>query len=487
MGVPQRQPPSRSLSSSGTLSQRPPNQRSLSSQYIPTSPVRNNSGDFSVDPSVASSTAAAGQPASVAQPQYGTPRRGGSRLRLELANDGITHSGFISSPTSTGVHDPSRSMPPISGPASTISNTATPTAARANPNMMADGLEPGEASLLHMTRGVHLADIDNAPLPMPKRRCRFALADSRKAPPAPAPGPAKKDNRPKPYTIEVPPVTPRYLLLNAGFKESQSRSSSSASQAPTGYADFCPWKGDGPEDHFTQSFIQNGYFDKVPIGQAETGSAKGAIFPSLKHKTGLYALSTVFTGLLASRRHNGQITSASTFKPPPRVTLTDTKREAWLKDLANPATSLRKLSRTIPHGIRGKGLLEQCLNKNVPTDRAVWLAKCVGANEIRAFKRKGVNGAVVMGGETKWIRDWTVFVEQFVDSVVSSFGDVEWKSRVNYAYVHCAHCLHSCIVSHLLLSRSFILPTMPCRPVLLLTSSQCSSRHTPVRRALVGS
>lgn len=133
------------------------------------------------------------------------------------------------------------------------------------------------------------------------------------------------------------------------------------------------------------------------------------------------------------RRHSGQITSASTFKPPPRVTLTDTKRELWLKDLANPAISLRRLSRTIPHGIRGRVLLDQCLSKNVPTDRAVWLAKCVGANEIRAFKRKGVNGQFVMGGETKWIRDWTVHIEQFVESVVSAFGEAEWKARVTYA------------------------------------------------------
>ncbi|EMR65784.1 putative rna polymerase i activation mediator protein [Eutypa lata UCREL1] len=105
----------------------------------------------------------------------------------------------------------------------------------------------------------------------------------------------------------------------------------------------------------------------------------------------------------------------------------------WLKDLANPSISLRRLSRTIPHGIRGRVLLDQCLNKNVPTDRAVWLAKCVGANEIRAFKRKGVNGTFVMGGETKWIRDWTVNVEQFVETVSNSFSDDDWKAKVTYA------------------------------------------------------
>lgn len=418
MGVQQRQPPSRSLSGSGTLSQRPAHQRTISSQYLPPSPpVRSNTGDFPpAEPSAANTTSQAGN---VAQTQYGTPRRGGSRLRLELANDGITHSGFVESPTHAGALDPLKSF-------------STPSRITA-PGMPAEAADLGEAGgSPRAARGGHAAENDNPPLPMPRRRCRFALPDQRKNTPAPAPAPAKKDNRPKPYSIEVPAAAPRWSLLNCATKDSQSRSASTAAP-PMGYADFMPWTGDGPEDHFTQSFIQTGYFDKINLGQAETGTGKGAIYPSVKHKTGLYALSTVFTGLLGARRHSGQITSASTFKPPPRVTVTDTKREAWLKDLANPTSSLRRLSRTIPHGIRGKGLLDQCLNKNVPTDRAVWLAKCVGANEVRAFKRKGVNGSVVMGGEAKWIRDWTVFVEQFVDGAVSSFGDPDWKSKVNYA------------------------------------------------------
>ncbi|KAJ8127546.1 hypothetical protein O1611_g6090 [Lasiodiplodia mahajangana] len=201
-----------------------------------------------------------------------------------------------------------------------------------------------------------------------------------------------------------------------------------------GYADFSPWRGGHPEDQFSDNIIRIGYFDKAPAqpGQ-EAASAKATLFPALKHKSGLHTLSTVFTTILNHRRHIGQITSPSTFKPPPRVTLTDTKREAWLKDLANPTIPLRRLSRTIPHGIRGRVLLDQCLNKNVPTDRAVWLAKCVGANEIRAFKRKGVNNTFVMGGEVKWIRDWTLCVEQFVEAIISAFTETDWKAKVTYA------------------------------------------------------
>jgi mediator of RNA polymerase II transcription subunit 12 len=200
-----------------------------------------------------------------------------------------------------------------------------------------------------------------------------------------------------------------------------------------GHADFFPWTGNHPEDQFSEPVIRQGYYDKAQMTQNETGSARPSIFPALKHKSGLQTLSSLFTSVLAQRRSHGQITSASTFKPPPRVTVTDTKREMWLKDLANPTISLRRLSRSIPHGIRGKVLLEQSLSKNIPIGRAVWLAKCVGANELRSFRRKGVSGTFAMGGEAKWIRDFTVCVEQFVESIIGTCGEKDFKARINYA------------------------------------------------------
>jgi mediator of RNA polymerase II transcription subunit 12, fungi type len=339
--------------------------------------------------------------------RYGTtPRRGGSRLKLELANDGIVHAGFSESPqhldhplSANRVFTPSRMMP-VNEPS-----------------------EMGEMSPHHSRAPTAY---DSAPLPMPPRRTRcapsFHVPKPTSSPAAVAS--AKKDAKPKPFVLETPAAAPRYSKM--GRPE------------PCKYADFFPWTGEGPEDKFSEKAIRNGYFDNNGPSaqqqqQSELASAKGPLSPALKHKGGLQTLSTVFTGILNQRRHSGQISSTSTFKPPPRVTLTDTKREVWLKDLANPQISLRRLSRTIPHGIRGKVLLDQCLNKNVPTDRAVWLAKCVGANEIRAFKRKGVNNTFVMGGEAKWIRDWTVFVEQFVDSVANAFAEEDWKAKVTYA------------------------------------------------------
>ncbi|KAH7019927.1 hypothetical protein EDB80DRAFT_870537 [Ilyonectria destructans] len=398
MGV-QPRPPQRTVSSSSLpVQQRPPHPRSLSQQqqpqFLPASPVRKDSSFIDLT----------GESTDGASNRYtSTPRRGGSRLKLELSNEFSGHISVTGSPQSL---TPSR-MLPISDPFET--GTLSPAVSKAS----------------HQ-------DIDNMPLPMPRRRPRGSQPISAPRITTPAPAPPKKDARPKPYTVEIPPLAPRFVPTRHDAP-SRTPVDPFSKGLSSGYADFFPWHGAHHEDEWNGEAITKGTWDKVNLNVPETSSAKLAIFPALKQKSGLNALSTIFMGVLNQRRHRGQINAPSTFKPPPRVTLTDTKREVWLKDLANPAISLRRLSRTIPHGIRGRTLLDQCLNKDVPTERAVWLAKCVGANEIRAFKRKGVNGAFVMGGELKWARDWTVFVEQFVDAVVSGFGESEWKARVTYA------------------------------------------------------
>lgn len=197
-------------------------------------------------------------------------------------------------------------------------------------------------------------------------------------------------------------------------------------------ADFFPWLGNHPEDILSEHAAKQGSYDKTHMPH-ESNTARPSLYSTLKNKSGLQTLSTLFVSAFEKRQAHGRVTASSTFKPPPRVTLTDTKREAWLKDLANPSVPLRRLSRTIPHGIRGKVLLDQCLNKSIPAPRAIWLAKCVGANEIRAFKRKGTSGTFAMGGETKWIKDWTSHVEQFVDGIIETCGKgPDWKSQMTY-------------------------------------------------------
>ena len=152
----------------------------------------------------------------------------------------------------------------------------------------------------------------------------------------------------------------------------------------------------------------------------------------MRYKGGARVLSSFFSRAFDQRQEHVRVPVFSTFKLPPRVTLTDTKKEAWLADLANPDISLRRLSRTIPHGLRGKILLDRCLEKNVPISRVIWLVKCVGANEIRAFKRKGAGAIFVVGGETKWVKDWTGAVEHFVATLMNSCNEPVWRKRMHY-------------------------------------------------------
>ena len=197
-------------------------------------------------------------------------------------------------------------------------------------------------------------------------------------------------------------------------------------------ADFYPWTGHHPEDLLNEVLTKNGFEEKARVAPSDPSTARPSVWSTLKHKSGSQILSSLLINTLDQRQAYGTIIANSTFKPPPRVTLTDTKREAWLRDLANPLIPLRRLSRTIPHGIRGRVLLEHCLTKDIPTDRAVWLARCVGANEIRAFKRKGTGGVFTIGGENKWIKDWTNNIEQFLESIIETVDSPEWKMKINY-------------------------------------------------------
>ncbi|KAJ5116402.1 hypothetical protein N7456_000750 [Penicillium angulare] len=215
-----------------------------------------------------------------------------------------------------------------------------------------------------------------------------------------------------PYQIETPSVAPVLTGNNV--------------------ADFTPWTGSHPEDILNEQTAKQGYYDRTQVSQNESNTARPALYGQLKHRTGLQMLSAVFSTALEKRQTHNTVHAPSTFKPPPRVTLTDNKREAWLRDLANSHVPLRRLSRTIPHGIRGKVLLDQCLGKSIPVGRAIWLAKCVGANEIRAFKRKGTSGALAVGLEAKWVRDWTTSVQQFLENVTSAPKSPGWNTKMIY-------------------------------------------------------
>jgi len=203
-------------------------------------------------------------------------------------------------------------------------------------------------------------------------------------------------------------------------------------------ADYFPWTGKHAEDVINESSVKNGYWDRAPHPpERELNTAKAPLYNAFKHRSGLENLSALFSLVLEQRSKHGALASSSTFRPPPRVTLTEAKRRSWIAELADSDVSLRRLSRTIPQGIRGTSLLDQCLVNTVPTNRAIWFVKCVGANEIRTLKRKGVSPNIAAGAENKWLRDWTTNVEQFLEAAVGQCGSKTWLDDFRYCTQLC--------------------------------------------------
>ncbi|RMD40578.1 hypothetical protein DV735_g4566, partial [Chaetothyriales sp. CBS 134920] len=257
-----------------------------------------------------------------------------------------------------------------------------------------------------------------------------------------------------PTSADYPPLPPRPWRLAPTKKREEDATPTHRARSPvpvpttpdTGYSSegvprfsnqrpigYFAWTGRQLEDNLSAENVKTGYFDRPPNpAEKETNTARVSVYNALKHHQGIETLSTLFSMVLEAKNKFCLITSASTFKPPPRVTLAEAKRRSWIGDLANTNVPLRKLSRTIPQGIRGQGLLDQCIQNKVPLSRAIWFAKCVGANEIRTLKRKGTTPQAAVGTEAKWIREWTVNVEQFVEKIVDQAGQPSWRPDIQY-------------------------------------------------------
>ncbi|EXJ90347.1 hypothetical protein A1O1_03446 [Capronia coronata CBS 617.96] len=239
---------------------------------------------------------------------------------------------------------------------------------------------------------------------------------------------SKVTEDPKPthrLRVKIPvPTTPDSLQIP----------SSAPYIVPKKPAGFFPWTGKHPEDVLNDVNVKQGFFDKPPNPlDKELNTARVPLYNALKHKSGVENLSILFSLILDQKNQHGLISSASTFRPPPRVTLTEAKRKSWIADLANAEVPLRRLSRTIPQGIRGQVLLDLCLRSCVPLNRAIWFVKCVCANEIRTLKRKGTTPAVAVGAESKWLREWTVSVEQFIEAHLGRAKQQDWRAEMQYA------------------------------------------------------
>lgn len=176
----------RALSGSNVL-QRPQQQhRSLSHQHASASSTPRRPNETIVDLTIENTD--------LAQARYGTAhsRIGGSRLKLELTKDS-NDAGTFESPRPI-LDAPSNWKP------SAVRSRGRPTLHSDMASSLSSGAEPERAPAVPPVR----------PMPMPARPGQQAPAmamDKPKSAPATS---ARKDARPKPYTLEVPAAAPYY-------------------------------------------------------------------------------------------------------------------------------------------------------------------------------------------------------------------------------------------------------------------------------------
>lgn len=183
--------------------------------------------------------------------------------------------------------------------------------------------------------------------------------------------------------------------------------------------DYTKWNPPAPRLSINE--IQRGV---APVTFVRNERASDPFEGEFDHWSSLPALSYFALNAVILRESLRRLAPPTTFRPPPRLTLSDQRREAWLDELKNPEVSLRRLSRAIPHGYMGKGLLDVLIDKKIPISRAVWFIKCVGANEVRALKRKiAPNARDHKKVEFDWLSEWTQSVIQFVQQLIDSFDD----------------------------------------------------------------
>ncbi|EGU12079.1 Proteophosphoglycan ppg4 [Rhodotorula toruloides ATCC 204091] len=172
---------------------------------------------------------------------------------------------------------------------------------------------------------------------------------------------------------------------------------------------FYPPRDGMDEDQMGEQVVKAGYAAK-PSVQAETFSAHQHIYDKLKTSDILGNLSRLVAAVQAKADERLPSYGPSTFRLPSRITLTDSKREAWFSDLASPSVPLSKLSRSVPHGYKGEKGLDMLSKRKVEVGRAVWFVRAFGGVEIQSLsKTRPLQTAISL-----YTSEFTTVVSEFV-------------------------------------------------------------------------
>ncbi|GAA5863924.1 hypothetical protein JCM3774_004419 [Rhodotorula dairenensis] len=154
----------------------------------------------------------------------------------------------------------------------------------------------------------------------------------------------------------------------------------------TAWPVFYPPHDGMDEDRLTEQVVKQGFAAKSLV-QAETFSAHQHIYDKLKSGDILGNLSRLVSAVRTKAELQLPTYGPSTFRLPSRITLTDSKREAWFSDLASPDVPLSKLSRSVPHGYKGEKGLDMLAHRKVEVARAVWFVRAFGGVEIQSLAK----------------------------------------------------------------------------------------------------
>lgn len=208
------------------------------------------------------------------------------------------------------------------------------------------------------------------------------------------------------------------------------------------FPDFQTWQQTTEDDHLMKLYLSKGYCAPREVAM-EYQVGRSFVSPlftvesnnQLVKTNKLDQLNDLLSNAQLKRRDFNKVQAKIGYKPPPRMTLTENKRDIWLKRLSDPKTPLTQLSKAIPHGLRNKTLLEQCLIHNVPIFRTIWLIKCVASNEQRQLNRKpGANVNLIID---RWVIEWTeqitTFLEEIIIDCFSSSAKGDWTKKLDFS------------------------------------------------------
>ncbi|KAG1727617.1 hypothetical protein EDB19DRAFT_1897524 [Suillus lakei] len=183
--------------------------------------------------------------------------------------------------------------------------------------------------------------------------------------------------------------------------------------ADVGYPGFHPPRLGQDEDVLSDKHIKDGFLLPLPVSDEHQSAA--ATFLQQDAKGGhmfdqsvLADLEHLMNDIFTRKADSVVAIQSSAFKIPSRVTMSDTKRQTWFAELANPDVPLSKLGKSVPHGAKGHDLLDLLHTNNVAIPRAVWFLRVFGANETAGLRNKPSYNP------TQYSVDWAIVVTSYI-------------------------------------------------------------------------